>query len=211
MSKTSVLMIMAAVILVGIGGCGGSKAPVTTGFLGDYSKLQAVSDESYRYLNKTALSKCTAFIVEPVAVHFKEGSKAIQAKSEGKVTEQDLADLTNYFHDAIVKAITDAGYSVTYQPASGVARIRVALTDMEETNALNVLPQASLLGVGVGGLAMEAEVIDSVTSKQIAAVVESQKGSRVPFSNLGEWGTAKGVMDGWAKRLKERLDEAQGK
>jgi hypothetical protein len=74
-----------------------------------------------------------------------------------------------------------------------------------------VLPQASLLGVGVGGAAMEAEIVDAVTGKQVAAVVESKQGSRVPFSNLGEWGTAKGVMDSWAKRFKERLEEAKGK
>ena len=119
-----------------------------------------------------------------------------------------MTDLTNYFHDAIVKAITDSGARLFTRPGPGVARIRVALTDLKETGALNVLPQASLLGVGVGGAAMEAEFVDSVTGKQIAAVVESQKGGRVPFTNLGDWGTAKGIMDGWAKRLKERLDEA---
>jgi hypothetical protein len=58
---------------------------------------------------------------------------------------------------------------------------------------------------------MDAEFADSAACKQICTVVELQKGSRIPFSNLGDWGTAKGVMDGWAKRLKERLDEASGK
>jgi hypothetical protein len=210
MNRTNVLMIIASVILVGICGCGGPDAPATTGFLSDYSKLSSVSDSSYRYADKAVFGSYRSFIVDPVEVHFKDGAKAITAKSEGKVTEQDLTDLANYFHDAIVKAITDAGCQVVYKPGLGVARVRVALTDMEETGALNVLPQASLLGVGVGGAAMEAEFIDSQTGKQIAAVVESQKGSRVPFSNLGDWGTAKGVMDGWAKRLKERLDEAKG-
>jgi hypothetical protein len=199
-----------SVVLAGVWGCG-SQGPATTGFLSDYSKLTATSDSSYRYADKALFGSYKSFIVAPVEIHFKEGSKAIQAKSEGKVTEQDLMDLTNYFHDVIVKAITDAGCQVVYQPGLGVARIRVALTDLEETSALNVLPQASLLGVGVGGAAMEAEFVDSQTGKQIAAVVESQKGSRVPFSNLGDWGTAKGVMDGWAKRLKERLDEAKAK
>jgi hypothetical protein len=82
----------------------------------------------------------------------------------------------------------------------------VALSDIKETSALNVLPQASLLGAGVGGAAMEAEVVDSVSGKQIGAVVESRNGSRVPFTSLGNWGTAKGVMDHWVNRLKERLE-----
>ena len=101
------------------------------------------------------------------------------------------------------------GNNVVYQPAPGVARVRVALTDIEKTNAVNILPQASLLGVGLGGAAMEGEVIDSMTSMQIGAVVESQKGSRIPFSNLGEWTTAKKIMDDWAKRFRQRLAEAR--
>ena len=121
------------------------------------------------------------------------------------LVEQDLADLTNYFHAAIVKAISNAGDKVVHQPATGVARIRVALTDIEKTGALSVLPQASLLGVDLGGVSMEAEIVDSMTGEQIAAVVETQKGSRVPFSNLGEWTTAKNIMDDWAKRLQKNL------
>lgn len=209
MKKTGVLMIAAAFILLGLTGCGSEMAK--TGFLSDYSKLSAESDTSYRYIDKTTADEYTAFIIDPVAVHFKQGSRAIEKKSEGKLTEQQLKDLAAYFTSAIFAAITDAGYKIAYQPGPNVARIRVAITDLEETSALNVLPQASLLGVGVGGAAMEAEAVDSVTGKQIAAVVESKQGRRIPFTNLGEWGTAKGVMDGWAKRLKERLEEAKGK
>jgi hypothetical protein len=211
MNRTNVLIIVMSVVLASICGCGGPKTPDTTGFLSDYSNLKLVSDDSFRFADKAAFSKCNAFIVDPVTVHFKEGSEAIKEKSEGKVTEKDLMDLTNYFHDALVKAITEAGYTVAYQSGPGVARIRVAITDLKETGALNMLPQASLLGVGVGGMAMEAEIVDSVTGKQIGAVIETQKGGRVPFTNLGEWGTAKGIMDGWAKRLKERLDEGKSK
>lgn len=55
---------------------------------------------------------------------------------------------------------------------------------------------------------MEAELIDSQTAKQLAAVIESQKGKRRPLKGLSKWGDAKAVMKDWAKRLKERLDEA---
>ena len=53
---------------------------------------------------------------------------------------------------------------------------------------------------------MEGEVIDSMTGEQIGAVVESQKGSRIPFSNLGDWATSKKIMDDWANRFRERLE-----
>lgn len=199
-------VVLAAVIgIFAFSGCG-SVEQSRTGFLSDYSRLREVSNENYRYVDERAVDKYSSFIVDEVKVHFFTGASAVKAKSEGKVTAQDLKDLTNYFHSAIVKAISDSGRKVVYQTGPGVARIRVALTDIKETSALNVLPQASLLGAGIGGAAMEAEVIDSVTGKQIGAVVEVRKGSRVPFSNLGDWGTAKGVMDHWANQLKERLE-----
>jgi hypothetical protein len=213
MTRTSILMIMAAVILAGICGCGGPKDPVTTGFLSDYSNLQRVSDSSCRYIDKAAFGQYTAFIVDPVVIHFQDGAKAIEKKSEGKLTEQDMTDLANYFHAIIIKAITDAGYSITYQPRYNVARIRVAITDLEETNVLlaTVPTTRAVMNAGAGGAAMEAEFVNSMTGKQIGAVVESKAGSRIPFTGLSDWGGAESAMEAWAKRLKERLEEAKGK
>jgi len=54
---------------------------------------------------------------------------------------------------------------------------------------------------------MEAEVIDAMTGKQIGAVVESKQGSRIPFSNLGDWTAAKNVIDSWTDRFQKRLAE----
>ena len=61
----------------------------------------------------------------------------------------------------------------------------------------------------VGKVSMEDEMIDSETGEQIGAVVEMQKGSRIPFTNLGKWTTARKIMDAWGKRLQERLDEVR--
>jgi len=174
-----------------------------TGFLSDYSKLQEESDSSLRYVDEQAKGRYSSFIVEPVKIHFHKG-----AKSEGKLTDQQMADLTNYMHATIVKAVEGAGKKVAYQPAEGTARIRVALTDIEKTSAVNIIPQASLLGAGIGGASMEAEVVDSLSGRQIGAVVESAKGSRIPFANLGDWTAAQNVMDGWGARFQRRLEES---
>jgi len=208
-------MIMAAAIVIGlalISGCGDSgSGQVKTGFLSDYSKLEAASDSSYRYLNKSQLGNYKAFIVEPVSVYFKAGAKAIEAKSEGKMTEQDIKDLANYLHSAILTAINNSGRTIAYRPGPGIARLRVAITDIEETNVvLAAVPQSRMLtGAGVGGASMEAEVVDSVTGRQVGAVVEQQAGSRVPFTGLSDWGGAKSAMDEWAKRLQQRLNESR--
>ncbi len=201
MRKTSLLMLLAIGIMVIQCGCG-SKEMARTGFLSDYSPLQKESDSSLHYVNEGALTRYSSFIVDPVKVRLYDG-----AKSKGKLTQQQITDLTTYMYTRIVEAVQGAGKKVAYQPAARVARIRVALTDIEKTNAINILPQASLLGAGIGGASMEAEVIDSVTGEQIGAVVESKQGSRIPFSNLGDWTAAKKVMDSWADRFQKRLAE----
>ncbi|MHC4215556.1 MAG: DUF3313 family protein, partial [Planctomycetota bacterium] len=71
--------------------------------------------------------------------------------------------------------------------------------------AASLLPTAKVVGAGIGGASMEAEIVDSMTGEQIGAVVESKKGSKMPFANLGEWDAAKQVIDDWAKRLKDNL------
>jgi hypothetical protein len=186
-------------------GCSAPKAK-TTGFLSDYSKLQKESDTSMRYVNTQAAPSYTGFIIDPVEVRLYSDEKA-----KGKITDEQLRDLTGYMHSKIREAIQDAGLKIAYQPAAGVARIRAALTNIEKTDAINILPQASLLGAGVGGASMEAEIVDSMTSQQIAAVLQSGKGSRVPFTNLGDWTAAKGVMDQWAKNFQKKLEDMHKK
>jgi hypothetical protein len=177
-----------------------------TGFLSDYSKLQKESNTTMRYVNNSAAAGYSSFIVDPVQTRLYSDPKA-----KGKLTDEQMKDLTNYLHTKIAEAVTEAGLEVAHQPAAGVARVRVALTNIAKTDAINMLPQAALLGAGVGGASMEAEVVDSMTGKQIAAVLQSGKGSQIPFSNLGDWTAAKGVMDQWAKNFQKKLEEMHGK
>ncbi|MCI0498774.1 MAG: DUF3313 domain-containing protein [Planctomycetales bacterium] len=186
-------------------GCGSSEVK-TAGFLSDYSKLQRESDSSMRYINDKVAATYSSFIVDPVQTRLYSNSKA-----KGELTDEQIKDLTSYMRTKIAEAVAAAGCKVVYQPADGVARIRVALTNIEKTDAINMLPQASLLGAGVGGASMEAELVDSVTGQQIAAVLQSRSGSRVPFSNLGDWTAAKGVMDEWAKNFQKKLETMHGK
>lgn len=207
MRKTNVLMIVAIGIMAVMSGCG--EKQVKTGFLTDYSRLREDSNTSLRYINKGALAQYSNFIVDPVEVHFHRGAKAIEHRTEGKLTQRQVTDLTNYLHARIIKAVEDSGNRVVYRPAAGVARLRVALTDIDRSTAASLIPQAKMFGAGIGGASMETEIVDSMTGEQIGAVVESKKGSKMPFANLGEWDAAKQVMDDWAKRLQKRLDEVR--
>jgi hypothetical protein len=204
MKKTSLLMIVTIWIMVFMVGCE-EEQQRKSGFLTDYSRLRKESGTTMRNVNQLSLNKYSNFIVDPVEVHFHRGSKAVEHRTNGKLTQRQLTDLTNYMHAKIIEAVRSSGNNISYQPASGVARIRVALTDIDRSSAASLMPATKLIGAGIGGASMEAEIVDSMTGEQIGAVVESKKGSKMPFANLGEWDAAKQVMDDWAKRFQGRL------
>ena len=208
MSKTSVLVVAAVGLMLMQCGCGAGKV-VKTGFLSDYSRLTVKSESSLRYVNESALARYSSFIVDRVGVHFHSGADAIEDKTKGKLTQEKIDDLTNYFHSKIVEAVKESGHTVVYQPGPGVARIRTAISDIDKTSIVTLYPGAKLSGLGLGGAALEAEIIDSTTGEQIAGLVEAQKGSRIPFVGLGKWDAAKQAMDEWAKRLEKRLEEIE--
>lgn len=197
-------LMVAVVIMAMVVALSGCSSQPTTGFLSDYTKLQKESDTVMRYVDEPAVAQYTSFIVDPVEIKFYKGSD-----SAGKLKDKQLADLKNYTYEQIVQAIRGAGKTVAYQAGPNIGRVRVALTDIDKTSAVNILPQASLLGVGIGGASMEAEVVDSVTGKQIGAVVESGKGGRIPFTNLGDLTAAKKVIEGWAKTFQKRLEKSK--
>ena len=196
-------MIMTCIVL---SGCG-PKKPEYSGFLSDYSKLEAQSDVSYRYIAPgNPLDGYSKFIIDPVEIHFHSGSK-----TEGKLKEQDLKDIKNYMHSALVKAIGD-GYDVVYRGGPGVARVRVAITDLKKSKIIqNILPIGKVAGTGIGGASLEAELVDTQTGEQIGSLVESQLGKRLSLGGYSTWGDAKVVMDGWAARFRKRIDEAHGR
>ena len=210
MKKTSVLMVVVVVGLMLLHcGCG-SEGVSKTGFLSDYSRLRKESDTTLRNINQRALARYSSFIVDPVKVHFHSGSKAVEHRTGGKLTQQEVTDMTNYFHTMIVKAVEDSGNRIAYHPASGVARIRVAITDIDRSTLISLMPTSKLIGgTGIGGASMEAEIVDSMSGEQVAAIVESRRGTRIPMANLGEWDAARQVIGDWAKRLQRRLEETR--
>ena len=122
-----------------------------------------------------------------------------QAKAKAKVKSwDDLEKLRAYMHKAFIDALEPRYRAVATRPGPGVARIRIALTNVERSTPFKL-----------GSASMEAELLDSQTYEQIAAIIESQeKGS--PLGEYYDWENAKAIMDDWAKRFYNRLEEAHG-
>lgn len=195
MKKTSVLMVIVSGVLAGICGCDGSKDSATlpqTGFLSDYSKLTSVSGTNWQYMNpKFSVKNYTRFIVEPVELYLDDKTKAQVGSG------YELERLKSYMHDAIVNRLEPRYAAIGTVPGPKTARIRIAITNVTRGSV-----------VGLGGTSLEAEFLDSQTGEQIAASVESRQ-VRKPFGDFSAWDDSKAVMDDWAQRLYNRLEESR--
>lgn len=203
MKKLNVMVVI-VVLMAMFCGCE-EERQTRTGFLSDYSQIRSVSDTSYRYIKPGALRGYSSFIIEPVVIHFHSGSKG------GNISRKDLSHLRQFMYSELRNAISNK-YRIVTTPGPGVAKLRVAITDIKKSKTMqNLMPITKIAGTGLGGASMEAELLDSQTGAQIAAVVETQSGNRLSFEGLSKWGDAEAVMKGWAKRFRKRLDEAHGR
>lgn len=103
----------------------------------------------------------------------------------------------------------DDGYEVVSEPGPGVAKFRIGITDVDASiAALNISIYTKITGIGLGGIAAEGEIVDSVTGEQLAAAIRWGGGSRVLRAGLTKLGDAKIVIDRWARDIRERIDAA---
>ena len=177
-----------------------------SGFLSDNSKLDRIDDSMLQFVDESA-GDYSSFIIEPIVIVFR------QAPDEQVFTDEELSELSAYYEKAVIEALSrNEGYPIVEDPAPGVARIRIGITDVEETiGVLNISIYTKITGLGLGGASFEGEIIDSVTGKQLAAVVRWGTGSRILKAGITHMGDAKIAINRWAKDLRERIDEAHGR
>jgi len=245
-SKT---LILAAVLAVsgivsseGMVGSASADTPMlgeyeTKGFLSDYSKLASVEGDkgAYKYVDAAVdFSKYQKLLLDRIKVYYKDDS------DYKGIDPDDLKALTDYFHQAIVKAVGDS-YTVVNEPGPDVLRVRIAVTDLvpnkpEASVVSLVVPFAWVADAGSGAAKGEAgstaftgeatiemEAMDSVSSQQVGAYVDKEVGKKYQWTKgvsegvnsymgaYSKWTYTQKSMDAWAQRLKTTLDELEGK
>jgi len=171
--------------------------PTQSGFLSDYTHLKEVNSSKLRYIGPE-LSNYDSFIVDPIEIRI----------DRKVLNESERAEVARYFRAAAVRVLDDQGYDIVQDAGVGVARVRIAITDVQKAVwFLNLHPGSKLTGAGVGGASMETEVIDSVSGKQIAAVVQSGRGNQFELDTFSSLDDVKDAIDAWARSAAERLEE----
>jgi len=199
MTHIKPVLLICLAILVGLPACG-FQSTSGNGFLSDYSKLEKNPRYagSQIYANPaTPLKNYSRFIVNPVQVRL--SSLGTQRHSDpGK-----LQEISQYAHQQFVSALQNNGYQVVTTPGPGTLILRSALTEVAPSELRS---KSYLMNISLGGASIEAEFVDALSGAIVVAVTESQRGKKISTGS-NDYENAKNVIDRWAARLVQRLNE----
>ncbi len=212
MTEYSYHLWLAFLVIVAVGACATVDEPERTGFLSDYSKLEEGTDDQWRYAGPK-VGEYSKFYIEPVAILFKQ-------KEDPEFSPDELEELKEYVVVRLGQRLAeDDGYEVVFGPGPGVAILRMGITEVDASiAALNLSVYTRVTGAGLGGIAAEGELVDSMTGEQLAAAIRWGSGSRVLGrgtqiikGEVSKLGDAKLVIDNWAKDIRKRIDAAHAR
>jgi hypothetical protein len=229
-SVTNVILLFAGIcVLMLLCSCAAtSKSQTVTksGFLGDYGQLKAGKEDQAQlvYIDPKANFKTyTKILMDPIKVYTSDKDSNLK-----KISKEELQTLVNYL-DATIRQNLSKDYAFVNAPGSDVMRLRVAITDAEDSNvtldtissilpigmALNMI-QVGITGKSsfVGEAGIEMEILDSQSGTRMAAAVDRRVGAKYTgqFDKFNEWHAVTDSYDYWAQRLQTRLsDLRQGK
>lgn len=195
-------------IIVGILLSGCATTPPQSGFLKDYSILkQDPDDKSLLWWEKEGINRhqYKKLMIDPVVIY-------LHPEAKNRQIEPDvMKELADYFRNTVIEEV-QGSFPVVEKPGRDVLRIRAAITDLIPANP--VINAAAIVGVGLpidmGGAAMEAEFLDSMTGELLGAVVDKKLGMPVHpvdyVAGFTTWGHAKSALDAWAALLLESLE-----
>jgi hypothetical protein len=219
-TKTTTLIVV--LLFLGLSGCATSTQMKMSGFLQDYSKLQPGGEDraDYIYINKEAdFSKYKKSMVDKVVFYL---TPELQERGIQPDVMKELADA---FEKELAIEI-NSSIPMTDQAGPDTLRIRIAVTDVEPSDpVLNtvgailpvgwVVSAASKATTGaaanVGKASIEMEVLDSVTGQILAAAIDTKVGAKYDVAGTKKWGHTKKAFKEWAQKIRERLDEVQGR
>jgi hypothetical protein len=188
-----------------------------SGFLKDYSSLKAnpkLDGDALTFVNDESaknLKRYVAIIVDPVEVYVSTRA------DESQLPERARETVAIYFRHALETAVGDA-YPIVDSQGPLVLRLRSALVGVDTGGEVAQIDDPSLTAkplpraIVLEKVAVEMELVDSVTGERVAAMVDHKKigeGAEVGaenFSRVARFNQAKLAFDEWAQRVRAFLD-----
>lgn len=168
-------------------GCG--SAAKRTGYLSTYDQLDRNAD-GHLYAGKPAdIASIQRVYVEPVD---------LRLDSKSNVTDEQARLIAAELHQTLSDEIA-RHRTLAANPAPDAARLHIALTRIRKgVWLLNLHPGAKLMGSGLGGAAIEAELLDP-QGRQLWALVEMRKGDQMELDTFDELDDPRDAIEHWRK------------
>lgn len=166
----------------------GCKTSATrTGFLTTYDYLERVAGGHAYQAEPVLIAAVRAVYVEPVE---------LRLDNKGNVADEQARVLAGELRQALIDGI-QPHRTVVASPTPEAARLRVALTRVRKgVWLLNLHPGAKVMGSGLGGAAIEAELIDA-SGRQVWALVEMRKGDQMELDTFDELDDPRDAIAHW--------------
>jgi len=136
-------------------------------------------------------------------------------------TREEARRLTSTF-DRILREELGSHYELTNRRSRDTLIVRAALTELRPSEPglfiFNYLPYAGAVTTGLslatgetlgaGSNAVEAEAQDSLTRRQVYALVERTKGGKLQPSGLERWGQSEQAMRVWSRKIRRGIQKS---
>lgn len=124
--------------------------------------------------------------------------------------DADREKLAAYFIKKLEEGLSE-NYTITDQPGPDVLLFRAAVTDILPNKVyLNLHWSTTLIGAGIGGASLEAELVDSLSNERMASYIDARKGRKLNYTKgLTKWGHSKEVLGIWADLIVENLSRQE--
>jgi len=211
--KKSIVLIIAIVLL---GGCAASQKSSQSGFLGEYYQNlkpgEGENEPKMIWIKPGAdFTRYTQVMVDYVTFAFADDSeyKGINADEMKQIA--DAASL------ALVDALKKE-FAIASQPGPEVLRVRVAITDLKQSNPVlsgvtTVVPVGLAISLvkkgstdawtGSGATTVELLALDSVTNEVLGAGMDQK--SAAFEERFSKWGSTEEAFAFWGQRFTQRL------
>jgi hypothetical protein len=215
------LRLVSALFLLSLVGCQ-TNEPEKRNFLSTYRGVEATKGPT----GNTALVKASdpktfdrynKVLIEPVRYI---APRNPDPKHKGP-TREEARKLTSTF-DRILREELGSHYQLTNRRSRDTLIVRAALTELRPSEPglfiFNYLPYAGAVTTGLslatgetlgaGSNAVEAEAQDSLSRRQVYALVERTKGGKLQPSGLERWGQSEQAMRVWSRKIRRGIQKS---
>lgn len=160
-----------------------------------------------------SLDKYRKVMIEDVKVSQPKASPDVK-----RATREESERLAERFEE-ILREELRPHYQITNRRGRDTLAVRATLTDLQPSRpgvfVFNYLPYAAALTTGVslatgktpgaGSTTVEAEVVDSMSRRQVYAIIDQFKGSKFQPHGLERWGQTEAAMRAWSRKIRSGI------